>query len=144
MPEPVLPPNPDVITGNECVIVINGKNAGYGKSLDLRVNNNVRPIQRLGSRKPVGLKSLNWQATLSMEFHILESPDQGVIQFPTSDDKRADDLYEIIIKHSKSGKRIGKAIGAVNTEGFSVTNNDFSGRNVEFELLNWTPAEGFN
>ncbi|PJZ89555.1 hypothetical protein [Leptospira levettii] len=144
MPEPVLPPNPDVLTGNDAIIKIQGRIAGFGKSIQVSINNNVRPIERIGSRKPAGLKSLNWSGTTSMEFHILVTAQDGVIPFPTSDDERADDLYQIVVIHKKTQKRIGILIGAVSTEGFSLSNNDFSGRSIEFQLMDWKPLEGFN
>lgn len=144
MPDNVLPPNPDIITGNDAVIKIQGKTAGFGKSLQVNINNNVQPIQRIGSRKPAGLKSLNWSGNCSMEFHILSTALDGVIRFPTSDDARADDLYQIVVLHKKTQQRLGILIGAVNTEGFNLTNNDFSGRQIEFVLMDWKPLEAYN
>lgn len=137
-------PNPALLTGNDALIKVNGITAGYGKNLQVNINNNVQPIQAIGFRKPRGLKSLNWSGTASMEFHILVVPEEGVVRVNTVDDDEADTLYDILVVHKRTGARIGKLVGAVNTEGFSLSNNDFTGRNVEFALIDWQPMEGFN
>ncbi|TGJ99854.1 hypothetical protein EHO57_13925 [Leptospira langatensis] len=137
-------PNPAVITGNDALVKWNGTTAGFLKNIELNVNNHVERIQALGQRKPKGLKSLDWQGSLSGEFHILSTPQDGVVSINTHDDDHADDLYDILIIEKKTSKRVGLAIGMVNTDGFSLSNNEFSGRRIELELLDWEPMEGFN
>ncbi len=123
---------------------INGQAVGFMKSIRVNINNHIERIQALGVRKPKGLKSLDWQGTASGEFHILTTPVDGVVKIDTYDDAHADDLYDILIIDKRSGKRIGLLIGAVNTEGFSLVNNEMSGREIEFELVDWEPMEAFN
>lgn len=139
-----LPPNPEVLTGNDCIVKLNGQIVGFGKNLNVNINNNVQPIQAIGYRKPRGLKSLNWSGTASLELHILTTAFEGVVKIKTHDDAHADDLYELLVIHKKTGKRIGILIGAVNTEGFTITNNEFTGRTIEFQLMDWQPMEAFN
>jgi hypothetical protein len=137
-------PKPNVLTGNDAIIKINGLAAGYMKNLRVNINNNMQPIKAIGFRKPRGLKSLDWSGTASGEFHVLTSKEEGVVDFHTSDDAHADDLYQMLVIHKASGRRIGLLTGAVNTEGFSITNNEFTGREVEFQLMDWEPMEGYN
>lgn len=137
-------PNPAVLTGNDAIVKINGQAVGFMKSLRVNVNNNVERIQALGYRKPRGLKSLAWQGTASGEFHILRTPVEGVVVIDTNSDEHADDLYDILVIDKTSGKRVGLLTGAVNTDGFGLNNNEFSGREIEFELMDWEPMEAFN
>lgn len=140
----VTPPNPKVLTGNDAIIKLAGRTVGFATNLQININNNVQAIVAIGYRKPRGLKSLNWSGTASMELHILREPMEGVVSINTNDDNRADDLYNIIILDKKTSARVGQLIGAVNTEGFSLNNNQFSSRNVDFELMDWEPMEGYN
>ncbi|AGS80528.1 hypothetical protein [Leptospira alstonii] len=137
-------PNPRVLTGNDAIVKINGQSVGFMKSLRVNINNNQGRIQAIGKRKPKGLKSLDWQGTASGEFHILTVPTDGVVVIDTYDDDNADDLYDILVLDKKSGKRVGLLTGGVNTEGFSIQNNEMSGREIEFELVDWEPMEAFN
>lgn len=137
-------PNPLILTGNDAIVKINGQAVGFMKSIRVNINNNVERIQAIGFRKPRGLKSLAWQGTASGTFHILRVPAEGVVTIDTNDDARADDLYDILIIDKSSGKRVGLLTGAVNTDGFNLDNNEFSGRDIEFELLDWEPMEAFN
>lgn len=140
----VTPPNPKVLTGNDAIIKLAGRTVGFATNLQININNNVQAIVAIGYRKPRGLKSLNWSGTASMELHILREPMEGVVSINTNDDNRADDLYNIIILDKKTSARVGQLIGSVNTEGFSLNNNQFSSRNVDFELMDWEPMEGYN
>ncbi len=140
----IVPPNPKVLTGNDAIIKLAGRTVGFATNLQVNINNNVQPIQAIGYRKPRGLKSLNWSGTASMELHILREPTEGVVKITTSDDARADDLYIIMILDKLTQVRVGELIGAVNTEGFSLNNNQFSSRNIDFELMDWKPLEGYN
>ncbi|EKR56972.1 hypothetical protein FH593_21015 (plasmid) [Leptospira interrogans] len=137
-------PNPKVLTGNDAIVKINGLTVGFMKSIRVSINNNQGRIQALGSRKPKGLKSLDWQGTATGEFHILTIPLEGVVKIDTYNDDHADDLYDILIIEKRSGKRVGMLTGGVNTEGFSILNNEMSGREIEFELVDWEPMEAFN
>nr|WP_017851719.1 hypothetical protein [Leptospira interrogans] len=137
-------PNPKVLTGNDAIVKINGLTVGFMKSIRVSINNNQGRIQALGTRKPKGLKSLDWQGTASGEFHILTIPVEGVVKIDTYNDDHADDLYDILIIEKRSGKRVGMLTGGVNTEGFSILNNEMSGREIEFELVDWEPMEAFN
>jgi len=139
-----LPPNPAILTGNDALIKINGLAVGFMKSLRVSISANVERILTLGRRKPKGLKSLSWQGTASGEFHILRTPAQGVVTIDTYNDEHADDLYEILIIDKKTGNRVGQLIGAVNTDGFDLQNNEFSNREVEFELMDFEPMEAYN
>lgn len=140
----IVPPNPKVLTGNDCIVKLAGRTVGFATNIQVNINNNVQPIQAIGYRKPRGLKSLNWSGTASMELHILREPEEGVVTINTNDDARADDLYVILILDKKTGARVGQLIGAVNTEGFSINNNQFSSRNLDFELMDWEPMEAYN
>lgn len=140
----ITPPNPKVLTGNDAILKLAGRTVGFATNIQVNINNNVQPIQRIGNRKPAGLKSLNWSGTAGMELHILREPTEGVVKIDTNDDARADDLYVILILDKLTGARIGQLIGAVNTEGFTLNNNQFSQRNVDFELMDWEPMEGYN
>ncbi|ULG86535.1 hypothetical protein [Leptospira interrogans] len=137
-------PNPKVLTGNDAIVKINGLTVGFMKSIRVSINNNQGRIQALGSRKPKGLKSLDWQGTATGEFHILTIPLEGVVKIDTYNDDHADDLYDLLIIEKRSGKRVGMLTGGVNTEGFSILNNEMSGREIEFELVDWEPMEAFN
>ncbi|RHX90293.1 hypothetical protein DLM76_20490 [Leptospira yasudae] len=137
-------PNPAVLTGNDAVVKINGQAVGFMKSLRVNINNHQERIQAIGTRKPKGLKSLDWQGTASGEFHILKTALEGVVQIDTYHDEHADDLYDILVIDKISGKRVGLLTGAVNTEGFGISNNELSGREIEFELVDWEPMEAFN
>ncbi|AXR66558.1 hypothetical protein [Leptospira mayottensis] len=137
-------PNPKVLTGNDAIVKINGLTVGFMKSIRVSINNNQGRIQALGTRKPKGLKSLDWQGTASGEFHILTIPVEGVVKIDTYNDEHADDFYDILIIEKRSGKRVGMLTGGVNTEGFSILNNEMSGREIEFELVDWEPMEAFN
>lgn len=137
-------PNPKVLTGNDAIVKINGLTVGFMKSIRVSINNNQGRIQALGSRKPKGLKSLDWQGTATGEFHILTIPLEGVVKIDSYNDDNADDLYDILIIEKRSGKRVGMLTGGVNTEGFSILNNEMSGREIEFELVDWEPMEAFN
>lgn len=137
-------PNPKVLTGNDAIVKINGLTVGFMKSIRVSINNNQGRIQALGSRKPKGLKSLDWQGTATGEFHILTIPLEGVVKIDTYNDDHADDLYDILIIEKRSGKRVGMLTGGVNTEGFSILNNEMTGREIEFELVDWEPMEAFN
>ncbi|KGE21711.1 hypothetical protein [Leptospira interrogans] len=137
-------PNPKVLTGNDAIVKINGLTVGFMKSIRVSINNNQGRIQALGSRKPKGLKSLDWQGTATGEFHILTIPLEGVVKIDSYNDDHADDLYDILIIEKRSGKRVGMLTGGVNTEGFSILNNEMSGREIEFELVDWEPMEAFN
>ncbi|EMO66426.1 hypothetical protein LEP1GSC132_2479 [Leptospira kirschneri str. 200803703] len=137
-------PNPKVLTGNDAIVKINGLTVGFMKSIRVSINNNQSRIQALGTRKPKGLKSLDWQGTASGEFHILTIPLEGVVKIDTYNDEHADDLYDILIIEKRSSKRVGMLTGGVNTEGFSILNNEMSGREIEFELVDWEPMEAFN
>ncbi|TGL58619.1 phage tail tube protein [Leptospira jelokensis] len=139
-----LPPNPDILTGNDALIKINGQTVGFMTSLNVTINNNVQPIKALGFRKPRGLKSLDWSGQANGEFHILRSKVDGVVDINTNDDTRADDLYSILVIDKSSGKRVGQLIGAVQTEGFNLMNNQFTSRSVSFELMDWEPMEAYN
>ncbi|MDH5598482.1 MAG: hypothetical protein OEY34_05130 [Cyclobacteriaceae bacterium] len=123
---------------------MNGRAAGYMKSISVNIQNNVRPVKAIGYRKPRGLKSLDWAGTADGEFHVLVAEEEGVIPIDTHDDAKADDLFGILIIHKTTGKRIGQLTGAVQTEGFDITNNDFTGRRVSFELMDWEPMEGYH
>jgi sporulation protein YlmC with PRC-barrel domain len=140
----IVPPNPKVLTGNDVILKLNGRVVGFATNLQININNNVQPIVAIGRRKPKGLKSLNWSGTASMELTILREPTEGVVKIDTNDDQRADDLYVILVLDKVTGIRVGQLIGAVNTEGFSINNNQFSSRNVDFELMDWEPMEGYN
>lgn len=137
-------PNPAILTGNDAIVKINGLSVGFLKSLRVNINNNVERVQAIGYRKPRGLKSLAWQGTASGEFHILRVTQEGVVSINTNDDTHADDLFDILVIDKKTGKRVGLLTGAVNTDGFDLQNNEFSGREIEFELLDWQPMEAFN
>ncbi|WP_061247847.1 hypothetical protein [Leptospira noguchii] len=137
-------PNPKVLTGNDAIVKINGLTVGFMKSIRVSINNNQGRIQAIGTRKPKGLKSLDWQGTASGEFHILTLPVEGVVKIDTYNDEHADDLYDILIIEKRSSKRVGMLTGGVNTEGFSILNNEMSGREIEFELVDWEPMEAFN
>ncbi|EMN93047.1 hypothetical protein [Leptospira interrogans] len=137
-------PNPNVLTGNDAIVKINGQAVGFMKSIRVNINNHVERIQALGVRKPKGLKSLDWQGNASGEFHILTTQKDGVVKIDTYNDEHSDDLYDILVIDKRSGKRIGLLIGAVNTEGFSLVNNEMSARELEFELVDWEPMEAFN
>lgn len=137
-------PNPEVLTGNDAIVKLNGVACGYLKTLSVDINNNVQPIQAIGFRKPRGLKSLNWSGQASGEFHILRTSSEGVVNIDTNDDDRADDLYMMLIIDKKSGKRVCELWGAVQTEGFNLENNQFSGRRISFELMDFKPLEAYN
>lgn len=139
-----LPPNPDILTGNDAIIKLNGQTVGFMTSLNVSINNNVQPIKAIGYRKPRGLKSMDWSGQADGEFHILRSRINGVVNIDTNDDTRADDLYSILVMDKSSGKRIGQLIGAVQTEGFNLVNNQFSSRRISFELMDWEPMEAYN
>lgn len=137
-------PNPAILTGNDAYLKIQGITAGFCKSLEVNINNHVEPIKAIGYRKPRGLKSLDWSGTASFEFHVLTVTQEGVIQMNTNSDAHADDLYTVEVIHKATKKRVGILIGAIQTEGFSVNNNEFTGRRIEMELKDWQPLEGFN
>ncbi|MCR1794910.1 hypothetical protein [Leptospira sp. id769339] len=137
-------PNPDILTGNDAIVKLNGIAVGFMKSLQVTINNHVERIQAIGYRKPRGLKSLDWQGSASAEFHILRSAQEGVVKINSNDDSRADDLYDILIIDKSTGRRVGLLVGAVQSDGFNLSNNEFSGRNVEFELLDFEPLEAYN
>lgn len=137
-------PNPDILTGNDAIVKVNGTATGYMKSLSVDINNSVQPIKALGFRKPRGLKSLDWSGQASGEFHILRTSAEGVVNIDTNDDDRADDLYLLLVIDKKSGKRVCELWGAVQTEGFNLDNNQFSGRRVSFELMDFVPLEAYN
>ncbi|EMO54751.1 hypothetical protein [Leptospira noguchii] len=137
-------PNPKVLTGNDAIVKINGLTVGFMKSIRVSINNNQGRIKAIGNRKPKGVKSLEWNGTASGEFHILTLPVEGVVKIDTYNDEHADDLYDILIIEKRSSKRVGMLTGGVNTEGFSISNNEMSGREIEFELVDWEPMEAFN
>jgi hypothetical protein len=139
-------PNPAALSGNEAVVKIDGKIAGFGKQLSVNIQNHVEPIVSLGFRKPRGLKSLNWSGTASMDFTVLTEVNDGVVPINTSSDDPADynKLYTIVVIHKTTGKEIGTLEGVVNNESFELSNNQFSDRKIEFELRSWTPGAAFN
>jgi hypothetical protein len=137
-------PNPDIITGNDVIVKLNGVSVGFMKSLSVDINNNVQPIKAIGFRKPRGLKSLDWSGQASAEFHILRTRSEGVAEIDTNDDDRADDLYMLLVISKKDGRRVCELWGAVQTEGFNLDSNQFTGRRVSFELMDFRPLEAYN
>jgi hypothetical protein len=140
-------PDPAALSGNEAEIWVDGNLAGFGKNLEVSIQNHVEPISAIGFRKPRALKSLNWSGTCSMEFTVLTTASEGMVKINTSSDNYDDynKLYTIIIYKKGSEKKVvGTLLGVVNSESFSLSNNEFSTRKVEFELRNWEPGVAFN
>ena len=140
-------PDPAALSGNEAEIYVDGTLAGFGKNLEVSINNHVEPINAIGYRKPRALKSLNWSGTCSMEFTILTTTAEGLVKINTSSDSydEYNKLYTIIIYKKGTQKTVvGTLMGVVNSESFSLSNNEFSTRKVEFELKSWESGPAFN
>lgn len=140
---PVLE-NPDVITGCDAVVLLNGKLAGFIQDIEIEENVNQTPVEAIGFWKPRGFKSLKWDGTFSATFHILAVATEGVIKLDTSSPVAASAGYQFLFKQKSTGKRIASGIGHINTKGFSLSNNQLSSRRCSFVLRDFKDLEGMN
>ncbi|HBS05227.1 MAG TPA: hypothetical protein DEA96_09695 [Leptospiraceae bacterium] len=144
MPAPKLE-NPEVLTGCDVTIKMNGSPVGFGKNVDIEENVNQQPVEAIGYWKPRGFKSTRWDGTLSMEFHILtKRGTEGVIPIDTSSPTAASAGFFMEFNEKSTGKRVATAIGHINTRGFNISNNELSGQRCQFVLRDIDYKEGYN
>lgn len=145
MADPITLENPDVLTGCDVNIKMNGQMVGFGKNVDIEENVNQQPVEAIGYWKPRGFKSTRWDGTLSLEFHILtQRGTEGVIPIDTSSAVAASAPYFLEFNEKSSGKRVANAIGHINTRGFNISNNELSGQRCQFVLRDIKYLEGYN
>lgn len=141
---PIEIKNPDVLTGCDARVKVNGGIAGFLKNIQLSVSVNQQPVEAVGYFKPRGFKATRWSGECTAEFHILTVKQEGVVALPTDTPEEASRPYFIEIVQPSTGKRIANAIAIINTKDFTISTNELSGRRCGFVLQDLSELEGFN
>lgn len=136
--------NPAVITGSDAEIYVNGKKILYATDCSWNYNYNVTPIRGIGSWQALGAISTHFEGSIDATVHLFAEREDGVPKLPAMEEILTSGPLLWEFRQKQSGRRIGRAILKLNSDGGTMSANQYTSRRLNFYVVRWQPLEAYH